>query len=1001
MLKKSLLIIAALVAAFQSQAAPVDVNAAKATAKQYLTKQYAGKFMAPEAIEPTLIMTEKGDVNKETPVFYIFNTSTTYLIVSGDDRAEEILAVGDKPLNLDRIPDGLRYLMDCYKEQLDWLISNPEVQVEKTAKLRDGAKATTYGPLFTCNWDQTAPYYNQCKFTYNNRSYQCYTGCPATSAAMVMYYWKWPTAQVAAVPSYTEELNLSYYNSVNFTYPALEATTFDWANMKDTYTGSYTAAQGNAVATLMRYVGQAEKMQYGTESAGGSGILTTNTQQIVDMYVRFGYDSSTCRVVKKSSYSSTNWANLIITEMAEGRPVVYMGVDTSNGGHAFNVDGYRDSDSKYHVNFGWSGDGNNWYSMNAFTYSGMTFSSDQQAVIGIKPTSDYFGPTITASESALTMEGTVGQATTSTFTVTGSNLTSNVTLTVSGTGFSVSPTTISASEAAAGKTVTVTYNPTAAGTHNGTITLSSTGADNKTVSLTGTAKYVVEAPVLAEASDITETGFTATWTHNSSVDVTYTLDVRRNGQTVSGFPKTGITAKTYNVTGLTQDQTYTFRVKAIPTNTSTANESDWSNNQTVTLTVVPVPTITTTANTLGFGSIMVGQNNQKSFTVTGANLEGNITAALTDANGVFTLNTTSITPAQAANGKAITVTFTPKANVEYQGTITLTSANAQTKTVTLTGNGAYADPVMLAADENYININKFRADWTDATPDANVASYTLEVNYVAPEPPAPVVELIGSLLGTDFTGSATGYYEVTLPAPWGGTNVRGGLNSIIYFRNNYQGASSPGNITYTIPEGYENQTFTMKITTGSSSDGAGNLTVATPQTSAVGHNFTSGETYAWVVTATSGQQITITTTESNYSPDIAKIEVYSGDATAVTLRANETGDETQRTITGITNKYYDVTGLIDEGTYNYKVKAIYTNGTESNWSNLEEVTLFANETWLRGDVNGDGEVDVRDITSLIDVIMNSVTDNPRADVNEDGDIDVRDITELIDIIMSN
>jgi hypothetical protein len=56
---------------------------------------------------------------------------------------------------------------------------------------------------------------------------------------------------------------------------------------------------------------------------------------------------------------------------------------------------------------------------------------------------------------------------------------------------------------------------------------------------------------------------------------------------------------------------------------------------------------------------------------------------------------------------------------------------------------------------------------------------------------------------------------------------------------------------------------------------------------------------------------------------------------------------------------------------------------------------------LKGDVNNDGEVDVRDITALIDVIMNSITDNPRADVNEDGDIDVRDITALIDIIMNN
>ena len=58
-------------------------------------------------------------------------------------------------------------------------------------------------------------------------------------------------------------------------------------------------------------------------------------------------------------------------------------------------------------------------------------------------------------------------------------------------------------------------------------------------------------------------------------------------------------------------------------------------------------------------------------------------------------------------------------------------------------------------------------------------------------------------------------------------------------------------------------------------------------------------------------------------------------------------------------------------------------------------------SYLRGDVNGDGEVDVRDITALIDVIMNSITNNPRADVSEDGEIDVRDITALIDIIMNS
>ena len=55
---------------------------------------------------------------------------------------------------------------------------------------------------------------------------------------------------------------------------------------------------------------------------------------------------------------------------------------------------------------------------------------------------------------------------------------------------------------------------------------------------------------------------------------------------------------------------------------------------------------------------------------------------------------------------------------------------------------------------------------------------------------------------------------------------------------------------------------------------------------------------------------------------------------------------------------------------------------------------------ILGDVNADGEVDVRDITELIDIIMNS-GQSAAADVNNDGEIDVRDITGLIDIIMNS
>jgi hypothetical protein len=75
----------------------------------------------------------------------------------------------------------------------------------------------------------------------------------------------------------------------------------------------------------------------------------------------------------------------------------------------------------------------------------------------------------------------------------------------------------------------------------------------------------------------------------------------------------------------------------------------------------------------------------------------------------------------------------------------------------------------------------------------------------------------------------------------------------------------------------------------------------------------------------------------------------------------------------------------------------FYKGTQKNAQLYVKVV----DTPLLGDVNGDGEVDVRDITALIDVIMNSITDNPRADVSQDGSIDVRDITALIDIIMNS
>ena len=998
-MKKILLFLTVAIAAMSLQAAPVDPAQAAKTAKNYLAEVYAGKIMAPAALNPVLLKTEYGsDVKLKQPAYYIYNTSTTFLVVAGDDRAEQILMVGDKPLSLDRIPDGLQYLLDCYKEQIDFLQANPKIQVERPSEARHSLNAVTYGPLLTATWDQMDPYWDQCVFTYNNRSYQCLTGCPATSASMVLYYWKYPTTQVPALASYTSTLELSRYSSVNFTYPSLSATTFDWGNMKDSYTSGYTTAQGNAVATLMRYVGQLEKMMYGTESAGGSGILTTKSADIATMFKTLGYDSNT-RLVNKSAYSATNWANLIIAEMAASRPVVYLGV-SGNAGHAFNVDGYRDSDSKYHVNFGWSGDGNNWFAMNAFSYSGYTFSSNQQAIVGIQPPGGQtVTPELTVNPTSLTFTANTGETVTKTFTVNASDLYADVTLSYSGNSqFTISPSTLTAAQAMAGATVTVTYKPTVAGSQTGTITVASSGATSRTVTLSGTS---VTVPTInaseTSLSFSTEAGTPVTKTFLvTASNLSGSIRLAASGTGFSVSPSVILRNNSLlSSTGVVVTVTYNPSAAGSHTGTVTLT-SDGAETRTVALNgtaTAPARTITATPNTLTFNAL-VGATASQTFTVTGENLNGNITLALNDANGVYAITPTTISAADAINGVPVTVTYNPTVFGSQNATITLTGGGASAVTVNLTGLASivkYA-PVMQPVNETYVALTQFRADWTDETPAENLLSYTLEVSPKVVEP-----VLLHSLTGSSYTGN---YADITLSAPWAGLNVRGG-NNAIYIKNNYLDVAQ-GYITYTIPEGYTNATFTVVVSSSNNSYGVGDVTISTPQTAAVSHNFVKNETCYWLVTASSGEKITIISNDASYSPDMRLIAVYSGDARPATLMATETGDANYRLIEGITpDKFYTVKDLTAEGTFLYRVKALYIDGTESAWSNIEEVTLFNNpHPYPQGDVDHNGNVDINDVTVMIEyVLKGGDICFICGDLNSDEKVDIDDVTLLIDRVL--
>jgi hypothetical protein len=115
--------------------------------------------------------------------------------------------------------------------------------------------------------------------------------------------------------------------------------------------------------------------------ADGSSAQTKSVSTSLSKY--FKYYSGVRYVARYEDDKA--WTDLLISELNAGRPLIYSGHPADGTpGHAFNIDGV-DSRGYFHVNWGWSGSYNGYYLINNLRPGSSDFTTDQGAVINIRP----------------------------------------------------------------------------------------------------------------------------------------------------------------------------------------------------------------------------------------------------------------------------------------------------------------------------------------------------------------------------------------------------------------------------------------------------------------------------------------------------------------------------------------------------------------------------------------------------------------------------------------
>ena len=355
--------------------------------------RYAGKFMgmnsapAPDNV-PGQRSASRGGVQE--PEYYVFNNPDGgWVIIASDDRVTPVLAYSESgSFDSDAdMPDNLSSWMDEVSQAIDLVRNSNEVASAQVSAAWSALRGVGDNPestkkeIETACWGQNAPYNSLCpKVKIKGFETRTAAGCVATAMAIVMKHNKWPEKGTGIIGGYTAPSRMLYVKR-----DTIEGRVYDWDKMPltDATGGGWTSEQKQEVAQLIHDCGVMVEMDY-AENESGARIYNIP----VAMREHMSYSDNIVEIIR-ASYSVDEWFTIIKNEIDADRVVLYS-AKSSIGGHAMVCDGYDTDGCKLHINWGWGGEANGFYTLDLSGVStkvnkNLNFGINHLAVIGVAP----------------------------------------------------------------------------------------------------------------------------------------------------------------------------------------------------------------------------------------------------------------------------------------------------------------------------------------------------------------------------------------------------------------------------------------------------------------------------------------------------------------------------------------------------------------------------------------------------------------------------------------